>query len=386
MNIDELFERIAAWENLHTDFKAKVDSDLELAKDLVCFANTDGGDLIFGVSDDRRIVGVPDAEALCLRVDDVAFQRCEPPITAVPEVLSSQADGEQRHVVVVRIPKGDQRPYRTAAGQYYVRGGVRCRQASREELLRLFQASRSLYYDESPVGRASLADLDRDAVEAYLEQTGQGELRGEVDQLLRNWRLCDEQRPTVAGLLLFGRDPQLHLPHAQVNAARFPGTDDSEEPLDRKDMKGRLLDVIDQARRFLSLHLATPHRIEGFKPEPRPELPDEALREALVNAVAHRDYTVQGPIRLFVFRDRVEVRTPGRAPNTVDEGAMRAGVHVVRNPVIYARLSDAGPVTRAGTGIRRIARLVREATGQDVTIACRDWEVLLSLPRRASEQ
>jgi len=384
VNIDDLVERVAAWENLHTDFKAKCDSDPELAKDLVCFANTDGGALIFGVADDRRIVGVADPESLCLKVDDVAFQRCEPPITAVPEVLSLEVEGEQKHVVVIHVPKGDQRPYRTASGQYYVRGGVRCRQASREELLRLFQASRSLYYDETPVGRASLADIDRDAVEAYLDQTGQGELRPEIDRLLRNWRLCDQEHPTLAGLLLFGRDPQAHLPYAQVNAARFAGTDDSEEPVDRKDLKGRLLDVIDQARRFLLLHLATPHRIEGFKPEPRPELPEEALREALVNAVAHRDYSVQGPVRLFVFQDRIEVRTPGRAPNTVDEGAMRAGVHVVRNPVIYARLSDAGLVTRAGTGVRRMGRLVREATGQDITISCRDWEVFLSLPRPLS--
>jgi ATP-dependent DNA helicase RecG len=92
------------------------------------------------------------------------------------------------------------------------------------------------------------------------------------------------------------------------------------------------------------------------------------LREALVNAAAHRDYTVQGPIRLFVFDDRVEFHTPGKPPNTVDEEAMRMGVHVVRNPHIYARLSDAGLVTRAGSGIPRIVKLVREATGQDVLI------------------
>lgn len=381
MNVDELLERIAAGENLHTDFKADFDSPREVAKDLVCLANTDGGDLIFGVAQDRRVVGVPDPEGLCLRLDDVAFQHCEPPVTAVPEVLTLDVDGERKHVVVVHVDKGDQRPYRTTSGQYYVRGGARCRQASREELLRLFQAVRSLYYDESPVRRATLADLDRDAVEKYLEQTGQGELRGDVDRLLRNWRLCDDQHPTVAGLLLFGYDPQTHLPYAQINAARFPGSDDSEEPTDRKDLKGRLLDVIDQARRFLVLHLATPHKIEGFKPEPRPELPEEVLREAIVNAVAHRDYSVHGPIRLLVFRDRVEVRTPGRAPNTVDEEAMRAGVHVVRNPHIYARLSDAGLVTRAGTGVRRIVRLVRETTGQEVILSCRDFEVYLSIPR-----
>jgi ATP-dependent DNA helicase RecG len=111
-------------------------------------------------------------------------------------------------------------------------------------------------------------------------------------------------------------------------------------------------------------------------------LPEEALREAIVNAVAHRDYTVRGPVRLFVFDDRVEIHTPGKPPNTVTAEAMRAGVHVVRNPRIYARLSDAGLVTRAGTGVRRIIRLVREATGKDVSIDVREFEVLLTIPRK----
>ena len=153
-------------------------------------------------------------------------------------------------------------------------------------------------------------------------------------------------------------------------------------PADRKDATGRLLDVLEDAQRFLRVHLVLPHDIRGFEAEPRPELPEEVFREALVNAVAHRDYTVHGPVHLFVFDDRVEIHTPGKPPNTVDVEAMRAGAHVVRNPRIYARLSDAGLVTRAGTGVRRIVRLVREATGKDVVIEIREFEVLLSIPRR----
>lgn len=153
---------------------------------------------------------------------------------------------------------------------------------------------------------------------------------------------------------------------------------------DRKDLTGRLLDVIDQAERFLDLHLRIPHTIHEFEPEPRPRLPKEALRETIVNALAHRDYTVHGPVRLFIVDDRIEVHTPGRPPNTVDEEAMRAGIHVVRNPRISTRLSDAGIVTRAGTGVRRIIRLVREAHGKDISITIRAFEMLLTIPRRDS--
>lgn len=381
MDITELRERILRWENLHTDFKEKISSPDELAKDLVCFANTDGGQLIIGVAKDRAIKGVDDPDSVNRDVDNVAFNNCEPPITVVQEVL----DDNGRKVVVVNIPKGDRRPYRTNKGRYYVRTSSGCRDASREELLRLFQATESLYYDETPLPRLGLHDLDMDTFEQYLEKVGLAGLEIDPSRLLQNWALASDDHPTLAGLLLFGRVPQKHIPFAQINAARFPGTDSAEEPLDRKDLTGRLLDIISEAERFLRLHLRTPHKIQDFKPEPKPEIPPAALREAVVNSVAHRDYTVQGPVRLFIFEDRVEIHTPGKPPNTVTEEAMRAGVHVVRNPRIYARLADAGLVTRAGTGIRRIVNLVRKEIGQDIRIEITDFEVLFVIPRRMTQ-
>jgi ATP-dependent DNA helicase RecG len=264
---------------------------------------------------------------------------------------------------------------------YYVRTTSGCRQASREELLRLFQAAESLYYDESPLLRLSLSDLDLDVFEGFLQETGQGDLALDPKRLLRNRRLLIGEHPTVAGILLFGGKPQQHLSYAQINAARIPGTDVSVEPSDMKTITGRLLDIIDDVQRFLKLHLRVRHEIKGFSPEAKPELPEEALREAMINAVSHRDYTVHGPIRIFILDDRIEIHTPGKAPNTVDEEAMRAGIHVLRNPHIYARLSDAGLVTQAGSGIRRMIRLIKEATGSDIGIDLRDFEVLFTIPR-----
>lgn len=381
MDLGELGQRIAGGENLHTEFKEwPVQAD-DLAATLVAFANTDGGQLLLGIARDGRVAGVADTDRTSREVDNASWNNCEPPITVVQEVLAPEGPAGPR-VVVVNIPKGVQRPYRTNRGVYYVRTSSGRRQASREELLRLFQATESLYYDETPLPRLAPADLDLDAFDYYLADTGQSDLGVDRERLLRNWRLVVGDHPTVAGVLLFGRKPNLSLPFAAINAARIPGTDAGGEPSDMKVLDGRLLDVIDQARRFLSLHLPVPHEIRGFAPEARPELPEEALREAVVNAVAHRDYTVHGPIRIFILDDRIEFHTPGMPPNTVDEEAMRAGVHVVRNPHIYSRLSDAGLVTRAGSGIRRIIRLVREATGSDIGIAIRSFEVLLTIPRK----
>jgi ATP-dependent DNA helicase RecG len=384
MNISELEKRIARREDLHTEFKEWPVHPDDLSASLVAFANTDGGQLILGVSNDGDIIGVDDPDRVTRDLDNVAWNNCEPPVTVIQEVLSSDIEGK-KPVVVVNVPKGDQRPYRNNRGIYYIRTSSGRRQASREELLRLFQATESLYYDEAPLPRLGVGDLDLRSFENFLETTGQSSLEVDMERILRNWRLLSGSHPTVAGTVLFGRNPQRHLPFAQINAARIPGTDSSVEPSDMKDLTGQLLDVIDQAQRFLRLHLQIPHEIRGFEPEAKPELPEEALREAVVNAVAHRDYTVQGPVRLFILDDRVEIHTPGRAPNTVDEEAMRAGVHVVRNPHIYARLSDAGLVTRAGSGIRRIIRLVKEATGRDIGIDLRNFEVLITIPRKQPE-
>jgi ATP-dependent DNA helicase RecG len=168
---------------------------------------------------------------------------------------------------------------------------------------RSFQDRISFYYDGNPLPRLVIGDLDLDSVERFLKTTEQEDPGIDIERLLVNWRLASGGHRTVAGLVLFGRDPQQYLPFAQINAARFPGHDASLAPIDNKELKGRLLDVIDQAGVFLKLHLLTGHEIRGFDPERKPELPDEALREAVVNAVAHRDYTVHGPVRLFVFDD-----------------------------------------------------------------------------------
>jgi len=378
MNLAELQERIARWEDLHTEFKEWPVHPDDLAASVVAFANTDGGQLILGVAKDRNIVGITDTDKVARAVDNVAVNNCKPPITVVQEVLSAEAGS----VVVVNVEKGDMRPYLTNRGVPYIRTTSGRQKASQEKLLRMFQATEALYYDETPFLRLALADLDLDALERYLQKTGQENLQSDRERLLQNWGLLSDGHPTLAGLVLFGREPQRHLPYAQINAARFPGNDSSVEPSDRKDLTGRLLDVIDDAQRFLDLHLTTRHEIRGFEPEPRPELPKEVLREAIVNAVAHRDYTVQGPVRLFIFDDQIEIHTPGKPPNDVNEDAMRAGMSVVRNPHIYTRLSDAGLVTGAGTGIKRIVRLVTEATGHDVVISIREFETLLTIPRR----
>ncbi len=273
MTPDELRERILRWEDPHTDFKRELGSKAELAKDLVCFANGDGGQIIVGVSPDHAVAGVDNLDSLMLQVDDVAFNRCQPPVTVGPEVVV--LDG--KNVLVLNVPKGDQRPYRINDGRYYIRSGARCRSASREEMLRMFQATGSLCYDEQPVPRLDITDLDLDAVSQHLADTGQEDLADDLPRLLRAWGLYDGERPTVGGLVLFGRNPQEVLQSSRVVVGALLGTDLGEDFVDRKDLAGGLFEIVPQIQTFLSLHLRNSHKIVGFEPE---RCPFTGLRHA----------------------------------------------------------------------------------------------------------
>ena len=139
MNLAELTPRLEKGEDLHTEFKAWPIAPDDLAPSIAAFANTDGGQVILGADNQGQVVGIDEKEVdrATRLVDNVAFSNCEPPVTVIQETIR---DEKGRVVIVVNVPQGDQRPYRTNRGVYYVRTTSGRRQASREELLRLFQS------------------------------------------------------------------------------------------------------------------------------------------------------------------------------------------------------------------------------------------------------
>jgi len=376
----ELLERISAGEGFHTDFKKELPNNIELAKDIVCFANTDGGQLFIGVDDSGEIGGIDDVEGCMRKVDDVACSRCRPYITIVQEIVKI----EDKIILIVHIPKGKQRPDHSSSGQFYIRSTNRCRQASREELLRIFQASESIYFDETTVSNANWNDLDFDYFEEFLHKYLH--LKAEKDEFqnyLRNFHLVNgDNQPTMAGLLLFGKKPQHYIPNMRIICAFVKGTDLAIPPTDRKDVTGRIPEWIEDAQKFLRLYLLGEHKIKGFENEIKFEIPGVALCEAIVNGIAHRDYTIDAPIRIIVYLDRVEIRIPGKLPDTVTIESMKiSGCHVLRNPTIYNVLLKMG-VTDLGAGVRRMIQLVRDHSDQEVTLKELENEFIVSFPRK----
>lgn len=361
MKADELINLIRKGEGIDIEFKEKLPSDRDLAKQLVCFANSNGGKLIIGVDKKGNIKGVPGEEIdkILLKLDDVALRRCEPPVVIYPETI--QIDG--KFIIIVEIPRGDNKPYFVRDGKAYVRAGSKCRPATRYEHIRLAHIAKGVNFDEVPIPGTSLSDIDIDYTKHFFE-THYGlklHLESEIKHVLKNLKLLSEEETlTVSGLLFFGVNPQKFLPAALIVAAHFPSEDIVTPPDDKKNIMGKVEDMLKSVEKFFYLYIKESHEIIGFENEVRQEIPLTVLRESVVNAIAHRDYTVQAPIRVFIFPDRVEVHTPGGLPNTVTLEGMKLGIHVPRNPLIYSLLERMGLVTGVGRGIPSIIKTMEK--------------------------
>jgi len=382
MNTIELLELINKEESYHLEFKLEDENNEDFAKTIVCFANTDGGKILIGVDDNGNIIGVEEVDKVMFRLDDIAMNRCAPTVSIIQESVIV----DDKKVVIVHIDKGSQRPYRTKSGQYYVRASNRCRQASREELLRIFQTNQSLYYDELPVTRAILSDLDlsafKDFLSNYLDITIEN--NNDLKNFLINFHLLSKNDiPTITGILFFGKEPQKFIPEARVICANISGTDFGDTALEHQELKGTIPVMIIYVENFLKSNLKKLHQIKDFSPESEYEIPLTALREAVINAIAHRDYTISAPIRVILFADRIEIHSPGILPNTVTVESMKVGgSHVLRNPTIYNLLVKMKMVTDLGSGVRRMIKLIKEHTNKEVDLITTENEFIVKIPRK----
>lgn len=369
MTAIDIEEAIEKGEDYYTEFKEETAHSDDLASEIVAFANSDGGKLIVGANDAKAPVGVVDADKALQRIDNICAQNCEPPLFCRIEKIKIN----EKTILSVRIPKGPERPYRTNRGVYYIRTSSGKRQASREELLRLYQATSRLYHDELPVSETGLPDLDVVFFENFFEEFQRRKISDvgiSLPDLLKSMKiftLFENQKSvfSVAGLLLFGKNPQQHVPFAKISVAKFTGNEIGDI-FEKKDIEGKLVDQIVNIESVIKLYTQSKVVIKGFEKESRYEIPLEAMRELIVNAVVHRDYHVNSQIRIFIFDNRIEIMSPGKLPNTITlENIRWGGIHVERNPIIVSFLAKMGYMTQIGTGIIRAIRLLKDHTGRE---------------------
>ena len=377
---------IATGENAKIEFK-RDDGNLRpqhLAREVVAFANMNGGMIVLGVEDDGKVSGVTRENAQAWLMDTVIGRYVDPQL--IPDYEEFVLDGNP--IAIVTVAAGAAKPYGVRQQDridYYIRLGDTTQRAGRERMARLFQSGGLVSVEKMPIHGTSLGDLDLRRLEDYLQNILAEDAVEDWERTLLNRELlvADQWRADVrycsyAGCLLFAREPRRRMPQAGVRLLVFPGTDlDYDANLDE------VLDIpfvglqernekhfIEQSLPNRVLSYLQPHisreRLEGMQRRRHWDYPTEVIRELLVNAFAHRDWTRPTDVQLTVFADRLEVTSPGALPNGVTVEKAKEGLRVPRNANIVNILRDYDFMEHRGMGIRRkVIPLTRAHNGTD---------------------
>ena len=356
--------RIAQGEDSRTQFKRGPIGVSKLATELAAFSNAEGGVILFGVDDDGTVVGLDKAEkkALDKELSNAANDNVRPSV--YPRTEFHTINGRQ--ILVVSVPEGVSKPYADKAGNFWTKSGPDKRRiTAREELQRLLQASLLIHADELPVQKTSVSDVDLYHLGEFLEKVygisaSDVLTPGKIDlpQKLQNLGFLTGSQLTLAGLMLFGKDPQRYVPVNMVKAVAFVGNSPAgTQYRDSEDIKGSLRDMYKATMNFITRNLHHVQAGRDFNTLGELEIPEGAIQELVVNMFLHRDYFVSSPWRVMIFDDRVELISPGCLPNHLDIEKIKAGVSVVRNPLIFSFATREMPYRGLGTGVMRAIEL-----------------------------
>ncbi len=395
--------RIRAGEDSFVEFKelrlgkrSVVSPNAEsVAGEMVAFANAEGGALLLGVKDDGTVDGIAEDALGTVEewVVNVASNRCDPPIRPVVRRILLPDAGGDLAVLAVEI-KQSLYVHATATGRWLVRVGSSKRRLTGQELPRLFQQrGRAFVFDEQPVMTASGDALDRKALERFFS----GPLGIPWEELLRKTRvlLRDEQgvdRPTVAAMLAFAEAPEEHLLSAKIEAGVYRrDLLDSADLVHSQTFTGPVARQIDEAVSFVDRFMLRPATKSAEGRLDYPQYAIEAVREAVVNAVAHRDYSLGGAkIRLFLFSDRLELYSPGALPNTLTLEDMPYRVFT-RNQLLvnflsrtYSEKTGRVYLESRGEGVRRILEESERHSGRRPEYRLLGQELLLTIWAQSS--
>jgi ATP-dependent DNA helicase RecG len=339
-----------------TDFKSESTTPAQLAQSLVALANSTGGTVLLGVgSRSGKFIGLKDPEAARDKALKAALLPDPSLIIPLPELVN--LDGAE--ILVVTVPPGLPHVY-NLKGRYLLRDGRRNTPMTSRQVRQLMIERGEVSFESLDTPGATLEDVDWEKVEKYLVPLESAPGQTAKEALYKRGCLTkkgNRYRPTNAGLLLFGQEPERFFRSNEIIVVRYAGRGMSDEFL-REDICDTLPEQIRRAESFLVSNMSKGVRLVRLEREERTEYPVEAVREAIVNAVAHRDYSIRGEgIRVLMFSDRIEFYSPGRLPghvtldNIVEE-------RFSRNEVIVQVLADMGFIERLGYGIDRMIQLM----------------------------
>lgn len=336
------------------ELKAGIAELEEAVIDICALLNHKGGTLLFGVKPDGFLVGLTITDSKSRKIAQKIQARIKPEINLL--LTSIKEDGKT--LLKISVPEGTNKPY-FADGQAYIRSGTDSIKMPVDDLKQLIHRESDYHWDQRPCPDATLADIDPAAVIRFLQLMKEGR-QADIDttipvkSALYRLNLIRSGVPTNAAILLFGKDPQRFISQAEVRTARFSGTDMTGGSLETTDpIRGTLLTQITETEAFIRRHINRAVKIgtESFSRTEAWDYPLEAVREAVTNALCHRDYGSSSNVQIRIYDDRIEIWNPGTLPPDVSVESLK-GDHISRprNKKIARLLYLVKIIEKWGTG------------------------------------
>lgn len=360
MNAIELLDIISAGETSKVQFKQEMDDD-KFAAEMIAMSNSKGGIILVGVKDKTgEVIGLTydQLQSYNNRLANIANDKIKPQIFISTEVVTISSETGENKILVVYVDEGTNKPYKDNSGTIWVKQGAdKRRLIDNNEIMRLFQQSGKVYIDEMVIPNTTIADVDKTKVEKYIKviQKAGSEVEVEIEeQLLVNLNIMKDNKLTLGGLEFFSKNPQKHRPAFCIKAISFFGNSiGGSSYRDSKDIEGTIPEMFDQAMGFLTANLRSLQADQNFNTVGQLEISKIALEELLQNALTHRDYSKNSPIRIMIFDDRVEIVSPGALPNSLTVENIKMGNAVVRNNLMVSYCSKLMNYRGFGSGITR---------------------------------
>jgi predicted HTH transcriptional regulator len=361
MNAIELLDIISTGETSKVQFKETLPNPESMSREMVAMSNSLGGMILLGVKDKIGTVTGLTQEQIEYADRKVAefADNLKPPIYLATEVVKIVEDSGTKNVLIVHVNEGINKPYKTPQGEIYVKQGSNKRLLTdNAEIMRLFQHSGNLLADEMEVFDTSIDDVNKNIFDSYFKKEfGQTyEEKGlTFEEALKAKRVLRNTQLTLAGLLFFGKDPQSIKPAFTIKVVSYFGNNIESNDYRSKptDLKGTIPDLFEATMRFLKSSLDYLQAGQSFNSIGKFEISEIALVELVQNALVHRDYFKNSPIRLLIFDNRIEIISPGKLPNNLTVEDIKFGNPVIRNNQIVAFSTHTLPFSGLGSGVKR---------------------------------
>ena len=361
----ELVKLLTEGESETVEFKPSLSQTGNILECVSAFSNTKGGILVIGVRDTGEVIGVDIGKRTLESLANTIKQNTDPVI--YPSISVENVEG--KNVIVIEVEESKSKPM-FAFDKVYKRVGRSNQRVTSDEIRKLALEGKRIYWDEEVCEGANLEDIEEDKVRWFLKEARRERelnipMDASVDEVLMRLNLLKGEALTNASVLLLGKSPQKFFLQAEVRCVRFKGNEPVKPFIDMRVISGTIIDQVDKSLDFVLEHIPKAVWLDGkLQREEKYQYPPDAFREAIVNAICHRDYEEQGNIQIRVFDDFLEVWSPGKLPEPLRlEDLKKTHKSVPRNPLLARQLFWIKFVEEVGTGTN------------DMIDYCREWGI-----------